>query len=110
MTQYRKHTTCKPPSNPNKKAKARTVPWWTDSLTIMRTRTNALRRLYQRTKNNNDLRESRRNQYTKAKSEYQSAIKKGKKQYLGRNIALQHHRRTHGLRYTKSPQVKQDRR
>ena len=38
-------TTCKPPSNPTKKAKGRTVPWWTDALTTMRKRTNALRRL-----------------------------------------------------------------
>jgi hypothetical protein len=44
----------------------------------MRKRTNALRRLNQRTKNNNDLRESRRNQYTTAKTEYQSSIKKEK--------------------------------
>jgi hypothetical protein len=45
----------------------------------MRKRTNALRRLYQRTKNNNDLRESRRDQYTTAKKTYQVAINKEKK-------------------------------
>jgi hypothetical protein len=71
-------TTCKTPSNLTRKAKGRTVPWWTDALTTMRKRTNALRRLYKRTKNNNNLRESRRNQYTTAKIEYQSAIKREK--------------------------------
>jgi len=35
-------------------------PWWTDSLTIMRKRINALRRLYQRTINNEELRKSRK--------------------------------------------------
>ena len=54
------------------------VPWWTDALKIMRQRTNALRILYQRTKNNNELRDSRNNQYTKAKTEYQAAIRKRK--------------------------------
>ena len=44
----------------------------------MRKRTNALRRLYQRTKNNNKLRESRKNQYTKANTEYQPAIREDK--------------------------------
>jgi len=43
----------------------------------MRKRTNALGRLYQRTKNNY-LRESRRDQYTTAKTPYQAAIKNGK--------------------------------
>jgi len=42
----------------------------------MRKRTNALRRLYQRTKNNDDLRESRRVQYATWKTPYQATIKK----------------------------------
>jgi len=33
------------------------VPWWTEELTIMRKRLNALRRRYQRTRNNEDLRQ-----------------------------------------------------
>jgi len=45
-------------------------------LTAMQKRTNTLRRLYQRTKIKNDLRESRRDQYTTAKTAYQAAIKK----------------------------------
>jgi hypothetical protein len=70
--------TCKHKNKRNSKAKGRSVPWWTVALTIMRKRTNTLRRLYQRTKNNSDLRESRRNQYTIAKTAYQAAIKKEK--------------------------------
>jgi hypothetical protein len=42
----------------------------------MRKRTNALRRRYQRTTNNEALREIRMDQYTKAKTEYPAAIKK----------------------------------
>jgi hypothetical protein len=41
----------------------------------MRKRTNALRRRYQSTTNNEELRENRNNQYTKAK-EYQAARKR----------------------------------
>jgi hypothetical protein len=44
----------------------------------MRKRTNALRRRYQRTTNNDDLRERRKNQYHDEKSEYQAAIKREK--------------------------------
>jgi len=35
----------------NKTKQKKSFPWWTDSLTIVRKRINALRRLYQRTKN-----------------------------------------------------------
>jgi hypothetical protein len=52
----------------------KSVPWWTVELTIMRKRTNALRRRYQRTTNNNELRESRKNQYQEEKTKYQAAI------------------------------------
>ena len=57
MKQYRRHA--EQHANLEKhrpKFGGKTVPWWPDDLT-MRKRTNALRRLYQRTKNNNDLRE-----------------------------------------------------
>ena len=70
--------TCKNLNKPKSKVKGRSVPWWTDALKIMGKRTNALRRLYQKTKNNNDLRESRKNQYTVAKTAYQAAIRKEK--------------------------------
>ena len=60
------------------KKKGRTVPWWTVELQIMRKRTNALRRRYQRTTTNEPLRESRKRQYNKAKADYQTAIKREK--------------------------------
>ena len=70
--------TCKHLNPPNPKAKGKSIPWWTDVLTIMRKRTNALRRRYQRTTSDEALRESRKKQYTKAKTQYQAAIKKEK--------------------------------
>ena len=42
--------------------KHKTVPWWTEDLTIARKRVNAFRRKYQKTKNNN-LRDQRQNEY-----------------------------------------------
>jgi len=44
----------------------------------MRKRTNALRRKYQSTTGNEALREIRRNQYSKARKEYQTAIRREK--------------------------------
>jgi DNA-dependent RNA polymerase auxiliary subunit epsilon len=44
----------------------------------MRKRINALRRRYQRTTNNNDLRERSENLYHDEKSQYQAAIKREK--------------------------------
>jgi len=43
--------------------KQKSVPWWTEELTIKRKKLNALRRSYQRKKNNEDLREHRKNRY-----------------------------------------------
>jgi len=45
-------------------------------LTVMRKRMNALRRRYQRTRNNGDLREQRRSQYLEGKARYAATIKK----------------------------------
>jgi len=56
----------------------KSVPWWTEELTLMRKRINALRRRFQRTINNNDLRERRKNQYHDGKVQYQAAIKREK--------------------------------
>ena len=56
----------------------KSVPWWTEELTILRKRTNATRRRYQKTKNNQALREQRRNSYLQAKREYESTINKEK--------------------------------
>jgi len=44
----------------------------------MRKRTNALKRRFQRTINNNDLRERRKNLYHDGKLKYQAAIKREK--------------------------------
>jgi hypothetical protein len=44
----------------------------------MRKRINALRKRYQTTTNNEDLRESRKNQYHEEKTKHQATIKKGK--------------------------------
>jgi len=45
----------------------KSVPWWTDSLTITRERINALRRLHQRTRNNEELRKSRKHKHLEEK-------------------------------------------
>jgi hypothetical protein len=46
----------------------RSVSWWSADVTILRKRTNALRRLYQRTRNNEELREKRKTQYFECKA------------------------------------------
>jgi type II secretory pathway component PulJ len=58
-----------------KTTKYKSVPWWTEEITLKRKRINALRRRYQRTTNDDDLRERRKNQYHDEKSKYQAAIK-----------------------------------
>ena len=44
----------------HKNGKKKTVPWWTDGLTTKHKQVNACRRLYQRTKNDEVLREYRK--------------------------------------------------
>jgi hypothetical protein len=56
----------------------KSVPWWSEELTILRKRVNALRRRYQRTRDNEDLREQRRAQYLDVKTKYAAKIKKEK--------------------------------
>ena len=72
-----------------KTMKQKLVPWWTEDLTIKRKRLNALRRRYQRTKNNEELREHDKNIYYGEKANYQATMKKDKikswKEY--RNLA-----------------------
>ena len=46
------------------------VPWWTEELTVLRKRTNALRRRYQRTTNNENLRQERKEMYFDGRREY----------------------------------------
>ena len=52
--------------------------WWSQELTIMRKKTNALRRRYQNTKNDDDLRNYRKIQYLEEKKKYELNIKKAK--------------------------------
>jgi hypothetical protein len=58
----------KPQDTTKKTTKQKPVPWWTKELTIKRERLNALRRCYQRTKNNEELREYRKNIYYEKKN------------------------------------------
>ena len=70
--------TLKLPKQQQTFTKGKSVPWWTDALTILRNRTNALRRRFQRTTNNEELRENRKNRYLEEKRKYQAAIRKEK--------------------------------
>ena len=56
----------------------RSVAWWSADLTVLRKRANALRILYQRTRNNEELREKRKTQYFKCKATYTATIKREK--------------------------------
>jgi hypothetical protein len=56
----------------------RSVPWWSAALTVLRKRINALRRLYQRTRNNEELREKRKTQYFECKATYAATIEREK--------------------------------
>jgi len=47
----------------NQNAKKRSVPWWTNDLTLLRKKTQALRCRLQRTKNDDNLRLERRQHY-----------------------------------------------
>jgi len=68
--------TLKLPKQQQTSTKGKSVPWWTDALTILRNRTNELRRRFQRTTNNEELRENRKNRYLEEKRKYQAAIRK----------------------------------
>jgi len=65
-------------NSPNTTAKGESVPWWMDAAMIVRKRTNALRRRYQRTLNSEELRENRKIQDIEEKKKYQAAIRKEK--------------------------------
>jgi hypothetical protein len=56
----------------------RSVPWWSAELTALRKRTNAARKLYQRTKNNEELRDKRKTLYFESKTTYAATIKREK--------------------------------
>jgi len=56
----------------------KTVPWWTEELAIAMKRVNAFKRKYQRTKNNNNLRNQRQMEYYAEKVQYQTKLKNAK--------------------------------
>jgi hypothetical protein len=64
--------------NTHGRTHTKSVPWWKDGLTTLRKRTNALSMLYQRTKYNEERRESRKHNYFEEKNRYQSEIRKEK--------------------------------
>jgi len=76
---------------PTKTQKHKTVPWWTEDLTVARKRVNAFRRKYQRTKNNTTTREQRKMEYQAEKAQYQARIKNAKiqswKQYCNKTLS-----------------------
>jgi hypothetical protein len=62
----------------NNNSKKKSVPWWSVGLTAMRKKVNTNRRLYQRTRSNEVLRERRKAIYMDANRTYQAEIKKVK--------------------------------
>ena len=52
--------------------------WWTDNLTLMGKKVNACRRLFQRTRKDEVVRENGKKNYLEAKRRYQEGIKKEK--------------------------------
>jgi hypothetical protein len=75
----------------------KSVPWWTEGLTIFRKKANAQRRQYQRTRGNIDLRDERKSQYLATKTEYAAAIKK--ETHRGRSSAIWLRQPIPGLKY-----------
>ena len=56
----------------------KSVPWWTTELTIVRKKINAMRRRYQRTIRDENLREDRKQMYQQEKKKYVAALRKSK--------------------------------
>jgi hypothetical protein len=54
----------------------KSVPWWTQRLTILMKKVTAQRRRYQRTKGNNVLSDQRKEQHLASKAEYAVIIRK----------------------------------
>jgi hypothetical protein len=54
--------------------KERKVPWWTGELTLLRKRALALRRRYQRTRNDDNMRHERKLRYQEEKRLYQAKL------------------------------------
>jgi hypothetical protein len=70
-----------------KKTTNKSVPWWTDELTVVRKRTNALRKRYQRTRKDEGLREQHNSIYLAEKAMYEATIRR-EKISPGRNIEI----------------------
>jgi hypothetical protein len=73
-------TTFQVKKSKNQDAKKRSVPWWTKDLTLLRKKTLALRRRFQRTKNDGNLRLERRQQYLEHNTIYQRKLQEQKLQ------------------------------
>jgi hypothetical protein len=58
--------------------KKTTVSWWTDELTVLRKSTNAVPRRYQRTTNNENLRQERKANYYNERREYKGKMQDAK--------------------------------
>jgi hypothetical protein len=58
--------------------KKNTVRWWTRGLTVLGKRTNALQRRYQRTTNNENLRQERKTKYFEGRREYEGKVQEAK--------------------------------
>ena len=56
----------------------RSVSWWSSDLTILRKKPNALRRPYQSSRNNGELRDKRKTQYFECKATYSATIRREK--------------------------------
>ena len=58
--------------------KGRSVPWWSSELTVLRKRALALRRRYQKTRNDDNLRQERKFRYQEGKRLYQAKLQEEK--------------------------------
>ena len=58
--------------------KKTTILWWTEELTVLRKRTNALRRRYQKTTNNENLRQERKEKYFDGRRKYEGKMQEAK--------------------------------
>jgi predicted CopG family antitoxin len=65
--------------------KQKSVPWWTEELTIKRKKLSDLRRRYQRTKSDEELRKYRKNIYYEEKT-ISSNFKKGNTKIVERKL------------------------
>jgi hypothetical protein len=66
------------PKTTNDNRKKNSVPWWNTHLRVLRKKVNANRQLFQRTNNNDTLRERRKSMYKEGKRNYQCEINKAK--------------------------------